>query len=197
MKIVGLTGGTGSGKGFVSSYLASNGAYIIDADAIAHKIILKGEPAYNEIVDFFGKGILDEYGNIIRKELGKIVFSDGKKLAVLNECTHKYIGLEVDNEVKRANARCDKYKFIVYDAPLLLDTDFRFNCDEIWSVFADEKTRCARIMLRDNITKEEAEKRIASQKPWSVYEEAADVVIDNSHGNDDVKKQLDLLISKF
>jgi len=197
MKIIGLTGGTGSGKGFVASYLKSNGAYIIDADEIAHRIILKGEPAYKEIVDFFGTGILDEDGNIIRKELGKIVFSDGEKLKVLNSCTHKYIGLTVLDEVKKAEEEPDKYKFIVYDAPLLLDTDFIDSCDEVWSVFADADTRCTRIMARDGITKEEAQKRIASQKPWSVYEAASDVVIDNSAGNDDVKKELDKLISRI
>ena len=196
MKIIGLTGGTGSGKGFVASYLKSNGAYIIDADDIAHKIILKGEPAYNEIVEFFGKGILDGEGNIIRKELGKIVFSDSEKLKVLNSCTHKYIGLTVLDEVEKAKAEPDKYGFIVYDAPLLLDTEFINNCDEVWSVFADEKTRRDRIMARDSITKEEAEKRIASQKPWSVYEAASDVVIDNSAGNDDVKKEIDKHISR-
>ena len=197
MKIIGLTGGTGSGKGFVASYLKNNGAYIIDADEIAHRIILKGEAAYKEIVEFFGEGILDEEGNIIRKELGKIVFSDGEKLKVLNSCTHKYIGLTVLEEVKKAEAEPDKYKFIVYDAPLLLDTDFINSCDEVWSVFADAETRCARIMERDNITKEDAEKRISSQKPWSVYEAASDVVIDNSAGNDDVKKELDKLISRI
>ena len=100
-------------------------------------------------------------------------------------------------EVKKAEAEPDKYKFIVYDAPLLLDTDFINSCDEVWSVFADAETRCARIMARDNITKEDAEKRISSQKPWSVYEAASDVVIDNSAGNDDVKKELDKLISRI
>ena len=67
----------------------------------------------------------------------------------------------------------------------------------MWSVFADAETRCARIMARDNITKEDAEKRISSQKPWSVYEAASDVVIDNSAGNDDVKKELDKLINRI
>jgi adenylate kinase family enzyme len=61
MKIIGLTGGTGSGKGFVASYLKNNGAYIIDADEIAHRIILKGEPAYKEIVDFYSKQVIIKY----------------------------------------------------------------------------------------------------------------------------------------
>ena len=168
MKIIGLTGGTGSGKGFVASYLKNNGAYIIDADEIAHRIILKGEAAYKEIVEFFGEGILDEEGNIIRKELGKIVFSDGEKLKVLNSCTHKYIGLTVLEEVKKAEAEPDKYKFIVYDAPLLLDTDFINSCDEVWSVFADAETRCARIMARDNITKETVRRETSGKRDFQI-----------------------------
>ena len=78
MKVIGLTGGTGSGKSVVSKSLAEAGAVIVDADQIAHEIILKGEPAYQEIIEYYGTGILDEDGNIIRKKLGEIVFNDGE-----------------------------------------------------------------------------------------------------------------------
>ena len=96
MKVIGLTGGTGSGKSVVSKSLAAAGAVVIDADKIAHEIILKGEPAYQEIVKYYGTGILDAKGNIIRRRLGEIVFHDAEKLAFLNQCTHKYICAEVD-----------------------------------------------------------------------------------------------------
>ena len=76
MKVIGLTGGTGSGKSVVSKSLAAAGAVVIDADKIAHEIILKGEPAYQEIVKYYGTGILDAKGNIIRRRLGEIVFHD-------------------------------------------------------------------------------------------------------------------------
>ena len=89
MKVIGLTGGTGSGKSVVSKSLAAAGAVVIDADRIAHEIILKGEPAYTEIVNFYGTEILDAEGNIIRKRLGEIVFHDAKKLAFLNQFAHK------------------------------------------------------------------------------------------------------------
>ena len=81
MKVIGLTGGTGSGKSVVSKSLAAAGAVVIDADKIAHEIILKGEPAYQEIVKYYGTGILDAKGNIIRRRLGEIVFHDAEKLA--------------------------------------------------------------------------------------------------------------------
>ena len=87
MKIIGLTGGTGSGKGFVSERLKARKAYVIDADAVAHEIIEKGRPAYKAIVDYFGSEILDEDGNIFRRKLGHIVFSDKDKLAFLNSLT--------------------------------------------------------------------------------------------------------------
>ena len=197
MKIIGLTGGTGSGKGFVSAYLLENGAYVIDADNIAHKIILKGEPAYNEIVDYFGKGILDKEGNIIRKELGKIVFADSVKLEALNSFTHKYVGLEVLKHIRLAKAQKDKYKFIVYDAPLLIDTDFIHSCDEVWSVYADKDVRLKRIMERDGISHLEAEKRIHSQKDWESYKKLSDVILDNSKDFGHIKSQLDDLLAKI
>ena len=103
MKVIGLTGGTGSGKSVVSKSLAAAGAVVIDADKIAHEIILKGEPAYQEIVKYYGTGILDAKGNIIRRRLGEIVFHDAEKLAFLNQCTHKYICAEV--RAKRVMAR--------------------------------------------------------------------------------------------
>ena len=85
MKVIGLTGGTGSGKSVVSAFLKQNGAYIIDADEIAHGIIAKGKPAYEEITNYFGGAILDENRNILRKKLGSIVFTNNEKLNFLNQ----------------------------------------------------------------------------------------------------------------
>ena len=82
-----LTGGTGSGKSHVGSMLKERHAYIADADVIAHEIIEKEKPAYNELVEHFGKGILDENDDIIRRKLGDIVFSDKKELEFLDECS--------------------------------------------------------------------------------------------------------------
>ncbi len=179
MKVIGLTGGTGSGKSVVSKSLAAAGAVIVDADKIAHEIILKGEPAYQEIIEYYGTGILDEEGNIIRKKLGEIVFNDKEKLAFLNQCTHKYITAEVKRQIAEAKAEGTATAIIV-DAPLLLEAKLETVCDLVWVVYAEPEVRAQRVMARDGITYELAKARIANQKSWDEYKAAADAVIDNS-----------------
>ena len=179
MKVIGLTGGTGSGKSVVSKSLAAAGAVIVDADKIAHEIILKGEPAYQEIIEYYGTGILDAEGNIIRKKLGEIVFNDKEKLAFLNQCTHKYITAEVKRQIAEAKAEGTATAIIV-DAPLILEAKLETVCDLVWVVYAEPEVRAQRVMARDGITYELAKARIANQKSWEEYKAAADAVIDNS-----------------
>lgn len=179
MKIIGLTGGTGSGKSVVSRSLAEAGAVIVDADQIAHEIIERGKPAYLEIIDFYGRDILDAEGNIIRKKLGEIVFHDAEKLAFLNRCTHKYIAAEVERQIAAAKAQGEA-KAIILDAPLLLEAGLEQICDLVWVVYAEAEVRTQRVMARDGISYESAKARIANQKSWEEYRNAADAVIDNS-----------------
>ena len=194
MKIIGLTGGTGSGKGFVSERLRSRGAYVIDADEVAHKIIEKGKPAYDEIVGYFGREILDGNGEIIRKKLGGIVFSDRRKLDFLNSCTHKYINMEIIRMIDEAKNQNEKYSAVVIDAPLLAEAGLTDICDAVWVVYADSEVRVKRIMNRDSITEEQARNRIASQKSWEEYKSLGAVIIDNSSDDENVENQLDALI---
>ena len=194
MKIIGLTGGTGSGKGFVSERLKKRNAYVMDADKIAHEIIEKDKPAYKEIVDYFGRSILDESGCIIRRKLGDIVFSDSEKLAFLNKCTHKYINMEIMRIIEEVRPQTDKYTAIVIDAPLLAEAGLTDICDDIWVVYADSEVRVKRIMERDSITEEQARNRIASQKTWEEYKALGAVIIDNSSDDENGENQLDALI---
>lgn len=189
MKVIGLTGGTGSGKSVVSKSLAEAGAVIVDADKIAHEIILKGEPAYQEIVEYYGTGILDAEGNIIRKKLGEIVFNDKEKLAFLNQCTHKYITAEVKKQIAAAKAEGTAAAIIV-DAPLLLEAKLEAVCDLVWVVYADPEVRAQRVMDRDGITYELAKARISNQKSWEEYKSAASAVIDNSKDLGHLKEQI-------
>lgn len=189
MKVIGLTGGTGSGKSVVSKSLAEAGAVIVDADKIAHEIIWKGEPAYHEIVEYYGTGILDAEGNIIRKKLGEIVFNDKEKLAFLNQCTHKYITAEVKRQIAAAKAEGIATAIIV-DAPLLLEAKLETVCDLVWVVYADPEVRARRVMDRDGISYELAKARISNQKSWEEYKSAASAVIDNSKDLSHLKEQI-------
>ena len=106
MKIIGLTGNSGCGKSTVSDIFSKNGGYIIDADKIAHENMEFGKATYNEIVDAFGSEILLENGEIDRKKLGRIVFSDKEKLSVLNEISLKYILEEIIEELREVQQEC-------------------------------------------------------------------------------------------
>ena len=177
----------------VSKSLAAAGAVVIDADRIAHEIILKGEPAYTEIVNFYGTEILDAEGNIIRKRLGEIVFHDAKKLAFLNQCTHKYICAEVDRQIAAAK-QAAVAKEIVLDAPLLLEAGLESRCDAVWVVYAEPEVRAKRVMERDGVSYALAKARIANQKSWEEYKQAASVVIDNSRDIAYLQGQLDKIL---
>lgn len=192
MKVIGLTGGTGSGKSIVSAFLQQNGAYIIDADEIAHGIIERGKPAYEELTNYFGGAILDQDRNILRKKLGSIVFTNKEKLDFLNRCTHKYISQEIDKQISERKKK-QRDTCIVLDAPLLLEAKLENRCNEIWVVFAEEEVRARRIMERDNITYQEAKNRIGCQKNWDFYRQKANLILDNSKDLQHLKRQLEAI----
>ena len=169
-KVTRLCGGGGSGKSTAAMFFAKKGAKTIDADEISHIIIKKGGRAFEEIVDAFGKNILGEDGEIIRANLGKIVFSDAKQLDKLNKIMHKYIAQEIKAQI--CGGIC------VIDAALP-DT-FGINADITIAVTAREDTRIKRITARDAITEAEAKNRINSQISDEEYKLYADITVDNS-----------------
>lgn len=191
MKLIGLIGGTGSGKSLVSRYLEKKGARIVDADAVAHEIIEKGKEAYIEIVAYFGREILDEKEEIVRKRLGNIVFADSQKLAFLNQCTHRHIYNAIVERI--ASLRQEgKGSMIILDAPLFNDA-YANLCDEVWAVYAEESIRINRIMNRDGISLQQAKNRIQSQPDFKEYEKYASHVIHNDQEEAHIYQQVDAL----
>ena len=182
MKVIGLTGGTGSGKSVVSRFLKEMGAVIVDADLVSRQIVEVGKPAYEEIVAYFGKDILQEDGTIFRKKLGEIVFHDEEKLAFLNRCTHTYIVAEMKAQIEQAKAE-GTASCIVLDAPLLFEVGLEKFCDAVWVVYADAE---------DGVSHELAMARIANQKSWEEYKALSDVVLDNSGDLAHLQEQLAL-----
>ncbi|MBQ4347139.1 MAG: dephospho-CoA kinase [Firmicutes bacterium] len=190
MKIIGLTGGTGSGKSIVAAALGELGAYIIDADQVAREVMEPGQEAYNEIVAHFGTGILNPDKTILRHALGDIVFNDRDELMFLNSCTHKYISLEIMDRAENAKASPELYSCIVIDAPQLIEAKMTEKCDEIWVVSCPDEIRINRITERDGITREQAESRIRSQFSQKIYESFADVIIYNDTTHEEVYRQV-------
>lgn len=186
IKIIGLTGNSGSGKSTVADILKNEGGYIIDADKIAHENMKPKECTYSEIISYFGNDILDSNKNINRKKLGNIVFNNKNKLNKLNEITHKYIIEKIENEIKK-NIDNKKYKFVVIDAPLLIETGLNNKVDSVWLVYADFEKRVKRIMIRDNITEEEVKQRFANQLDFEKQKVYADEIILNNDYNDIIR----------
>ena len=195
MKIIGLTGNSGSGKSAVADILRESGGYIIDCDMIAHSNMLRNGIAYNDIISEFGNGITDEGGEINRKRLGGIVFNDKNKLELLNRITHKYITDEVNRQIEEIKNKPREYKCIVIDAPLLIEAGLEALVNEIWVVSAGINKKIERIMVRDDITKDMAIARLKNQRSDEELIKRADVVIYNN--GDDICELREMVNNKF
>lgn len=193
VKTIGITGGSGVGKSKICSILIEHGAVIIDADVIAHSIIKKNKPAYNEILDYFGTEILTSENEIDRKKLGAIVFVDVKKLEFLTKTTHKYIIAEMKSQIQKYKSD-NLYKYIVLDAPLLIEANLHNEVDTVWVVYATLETRIKRLESRDNLTREHILQRINKQTPFEVTKKFANLIIENEDNSD--LKQLEQQILK-
>ncbi|MCC8015007.1 MAG: dephospho-CoA kinase, partial [Eubacterium sp.] len=178
MIVLGITGGSGTGKTTAADVLKKEGAYIIDCDKLAREVVEKGTDGYREVVAFFGSEILAENGSLNRKALGDIVFNDKAKLKRLEEITHSAIKAEV---LKRLEAAKNKgVDLVVIDAPLLIEAGLNALTDKIWLFTADFDVRLERISKRDGISLKSAESRFLSQTPAEKLMKFADEVIDTS-----------------
>ncbi|HRU41016.1 MAG TPA: dephospho-CoA kinase [Candidatus Diapherotrites archaeon] len=189
--VIGLTGGIASGKSTVSAKLKEFGAAVIDADLLARDVVRKGEIAYNKIVQCFGEDILLPGGDIDRKKLGNIVFSDKEKLALLNSITHPEIINRMKERIQELKA--EGAKVIVVDAAILIEMGLHKYVDSVWVVTVDRETQIKRLIERDKFEYREAENRINSQFTNEVRKKYADVVIDNSKPIEEVEKGLEEL----
>ena len=187
--VIGLTGQSGSGKSLVASYIAQRGIHIIDCDKITHENMAVNGIAYGEIVSAFGNTILNEDLSINRKKLGSIVFSDSKKLELLNSISHKHIVKRVEDSVKAIEDIC------VIDAPLLIETGLNRLCSTVWAVVCPLDIRARRIVERDNISYEDALKRFKNQKDIDFYIKNSDVVIENKGDISSLKERIEYEIS--
>jgi dephospho-CoA kinase len=175
-RILGITGGSGVGKGEVCRLLAQRGVKIIDTDSLAHRVILRSvTPAYDEILAYFGREILGDDNEIKRKKLGAIVFADKAKLAALSKIVHKYVRAKCE-EIVAAYAG----EIIAIDAPVLVEAAMQDMCDIIIGVFARHDLRIERIMARDGIERPAAESRINSQMPEAVLRGHVDIAVENN-----------------
>ncbi len=210
MKIIGLTGGIGSGKSTVTDYLISKGFHVLDADKIAREIVLPGSEMLIQLTAVFGKDILLDDGSLDRKKLGSIVFSAPEKKEILDRLMHTEILKiiherifqirEESNHLAEAvvdAAHPSKNKVIFIDAPLLFETGLSKNVSEIWVIDVDDETRIKRIMERDGLNREEIRKRMETQMTRSEKNKRADVLLDNTGDIIALYQQLDMLLQNI
>lgn len=196
MKVIGITGGIGTGKSTVSDYLKEKGYYVIDADQRARDMTTAGSPATERILDTFGAEFVDKDGNLDRGKLARLVFVDADKKRLLESIVTKGVIDSVNAEIK--HLRCSgTYDIIFLDAPILFETGAEESVDAVWLVTADTDTRIERVMVRDDALKDDILNRISSQMPEDKKRAMSQEIIDNSKGKDELYHQVDALISKY
>jgi dephospho-CoA kinase len=176
MKVIGLTGGIGSGKSTVSQFLKELGVVIIDADKVGHEVFEPDTDAWREVVAAFGLEIVKPDGDIDRKKLGKIVFGEPKALARLNKIMHPRIYAQVKAKVEEYRRR--GVKVVALEVPLLVEADWASLVNEVWVTVAPESTVVRRLKEKGGLSEPEILARIRSQLPSAERIKHADVVID-------------------
>ena len=198
MLIVGLTGGIVSGKSTVAEMFKELGAEIIDADNIARAIVQPGEKAWKDIVHYFGKEILQDDKEINRKELARIVFADKEKLEKLNRITHPEIIKTIKNKITDMRGKNNPDGAIcIIEAPLLFEANLEGMMDKIIVVYLSRKEQIKRLLIRNNLTQDEAINRIDSQMSLEKKVQKADYVIDNGASLHHTRKQVKKLWQKL
>lgn len=176
--VVGLTGQTGAGKTTVCKIFSENGFSIINADHVARQVREKGQPCLKEICEFFGKDILLENGILDRPKLAGLVFTDKKKLELLNSITYPYITSEILKTIRRLSFQGNK--LILLDAPTLFESRADDFCELIISVISRDNLRLERIVERDKISRESAQYRMDSQLKEEFFRQNSDFIIKNN-----------------
>ena len=194
-KIIGLCGGSGSGKGVVGSFFAKNGFLVIDTDKVYREITDNKSHCLDALVCEFGSEILTSVGGLDRKKLAEIVFSDKKKLRVLNSITHKFILDRVRSVI--ADSKNDGYVGYIVDAPLLYESGFDKECDCVIAVVSDVNVRVERIVKRDGISREAALKRISSQTSDEHISSIADFTLENNGDIELLERKVIEIIEKI
>ena len=192
MKILGITGGSGTGKTTVSKIFEQYGMYRIDADIVAREIVAKGEKALSEIADTFGGKVINSDGTLNRKALAKIVFNSKEDLLKLNQITHKYVSARIDMMLKSCTS-----DWAIIDAAALIESGINKKCDKVLSVVADFDVRKKRITERDGIDEKSAEERIKAQHDKEFYTQNSDFVIENNKDEYNLKIEAEKVLKQL
>ncbi|WJH34668.1 dephospho-CoA kinase [Paenibacillus aurantius] len=187
---IGLTGGIACGKSTVSQMLVRRGAVLIDADRIAREVVLPGSAGLALVAERFGQAVLDGDGSLNRRKLGEIVFKDEAARKDLEGILHPLIRQEMWSRMSRYEQE-DPSRLVVVDIPLLYESGLQEQVQEVMVVYIPRELQKERLMKRDGLGSEEADRRLNAQLSIEDKKALADYVIDNSGTQEDTERQVD------
>ena len=194
MKIIGITGPSGSGKSILGNFLANRDIPVINADELYHSLLIPPSRCLDKIRDSFGDEVFNSDGTLNRPALSHVVFADKSKLELLNSSVLSIVIEEAEKLIDEF-ARSGK-KIVAMDAPTLIESGFDKKCDLVISVISDPSTRAKRIAERDNISDSDAAERIGAQQNDDFYKKHSDVVIINDEDLASFLKQAEKIYSE-
>lgn len=186
-RIIGITGGIASGKSTVTEFLRQQGYKVIDADQVVHELQEPGERLYQALLSTFGPAILQEDGRLDRPKLGAMIFGDPELLARSSQIQNQIIREELAD---RRDLLAETEDIFYMDLPLLFELQYEDWFDQIWLVDVTKETQLSRLMTRNGLSQEEAEKRIAAQLSLQEKRKRADVLIDNNGSLEETRQQI-------
>lgn len=192
-KIIGITGGIASGKSTVTNYLRQKGYQVIDADQVVHELQAKGGKLYQALVSWLGSAILNEAGELDRPKLSQLIFSSQENLAKSSRLQNDIIRQELANRRDQL-AKIEETFFM--DIPLLFEQEYEDWFDQVWLVDVSKDTQLERLMTRNNLSQEEAQRRIAAQLSLAEKRQRAEIVIDNNGALSATLKQVQVFLDK-
>ena len=190
MRIIGITGGIGTGKSTILHLLECEyQAYIVETDKLAHELMLPGNAIYRKIVEYFGTDILLEDGSIDRGKLGSIVFKKEAELEALNHIVHPAVKQYILEDIrqKKAGGQVNLY---VIEAALLIEDGYKEICDELWYIYVEKEERISRLLNGRGGTREKWENIIANQSSEEFYKKYCDKIVENG---ENVQKTADIV----
>ena len=192
--IIGITGSSGAGKSTICEILQKTyKVKIINADKIAKELSSKGTNYIKDIIEKFGNNIVDENGELRRKKLAEIIYNDVQKRKELNNCTFKYIKKEIEDQINKTINGVT----IIIDAPLLFECELEKLCNKVIGVISQKELQIERIIERDSINYEEAQKRLNAQEDNEFYIKKCDVMIENNNDIAFIEKEIKNIADKY
>ena len=185
---IGLTGSIAVGKSFVAGVLAELGCYVLDADDTAREVVAGGSAGLKDVVAEFGAGILRDDGTLDRSKLGALVFEDEEKRTALNSILHPLIMARQDQRLREWDTR-NPNGIAVVDAALMIESGGYKRFDKVIVVYCNPEVQLDRLMARNNLSRDEAVRRVGAQMSQDEKKKFADYLIDTSDGFEAARKR--------